>query len=414
MSVLQQLDHGPAFPELVRRTRLRAGLTQQQLADLSALSVRAVRDLEAGRVRRPRRDTVRLLADALRLGPAGESALLNAAVGIGPWYPLDRQVDPLSGRETPLPGREAPLPGPEAPLPGREAHLPGREAHLHGREAELAALQDLLLAGDQRLISVVGLPGVGKTRLVDELGHRVTALGWQVVREATVPPATDRATLLIIDPADPAGIPIADLPRRYPALRVVLCAARPLDLPGERVLPLAGLPIPAPGTPLIRQPAVELFVSHARRTRPELVLDAAALAAIAELCRLLDGVPAAIGNAAEWSLVLSWPQLLAAARRDPLGIAEPPSAPAGSRWRDAVYAAIRRLPSEQVELLRQLAASGRSWSLDALCHRSGRQPVELAKALHALTLRGLVSSHRTGDGPIFDVPRLVRRALVPC
>jgi transcriptional regulator with XRE-family HTH domain len=62
MFVLQDLQHRPGFPELMRRTRLRAGLTQQQLADLSALSVRAVRDLETGRVRRPRRDTVRLLA----------------------------------------------------------------------------------------------------------------------------------------------------------------------------------------------------------------------------------------------------------------------------------------------------------------------------------------------------------------
>lgn len=55
------------FCEVLRGLRCSSGLTQRELADLSALSVRAVRDLERGKVRRPRRETVRLLADALRL-----------------------------------------------------------------------------------------------------------------------------------------------------------------------------------------------------------------------------------------------------------------------------------------------------------------------------------------------------------
>ncbi|MFY1676227.1 helix-turn-helix domain-containing protein [Streptomyces sp. WMMC905] len=41
---------------------MRGGLTQQQLADFAALSVRTIRDLEHGRVERPRQDTLRLLA----------------------------------------------------------------------------------------------------------------------------------------------------------------------------------------------------------------------------------------------------------------------------------------------------------------------------------------------------------------
>ncbi|MFI7388110.1 multiprotein-bridging factor 1 family protein [Streptomyces sp. NPDC049813] len=55
------------FASLLQDYRAAEGLTQKELADLSATSVRAIRDLEHGRAERPRRDTVRLLADALRL-----------------------------------------------------------------------------------------------------------------------------------------------------------------------------------------------------------------------------------------------------------------------------------------------------------------------------------------------------------
>lgn len=375
MPVLR-LEPRSGFPDLVRRTRLRAGLTQQQLADLSALSVRAVRDLEAGRVRRPRPDTVRLLADALRLDSTGHSEFLAAATG--------------------------------------NVGLPA-EAQLFGRDAELAILQDLLLAGAQRLISVVGLPGVGKSRLVDEVGHRAAVLGWSVSREqARLPAADGRIRLLIVDPVSPgpAVDQLIDLHRREPALRMLLCAAAPLRLPGERVLPLAGLPIPAPGSGSVEQPAIALFASHARRARPDRELDAEALTAIAELCRLLDGLPGAIGNAADWSLVLSWPQLLAAAQQDPLGIAEPPSAADGG-WRAGVLSVVSLLQPGQAGLLEQLAGSDRGWTLEQLCHSTGRPPVELAKSLHALTLPGLLSTTRTAAGPSFAVPQLIRRVLRP-
>ncbi|WP_374935692.1 helix-turn-helix domain-containing protein [Streptomyces sp. SM11] len=55
------------FGSLLQLYRAREGMTQKQLADFSAMSVRAIRDLEHGRAERPRRDTVRLLAEALRL-----------------------------------------------------------------------------------------------------------------------------------------------------------------------------------------------------------------------------------------------------------------------------------------------------------------------------------------------------------
>lgn len=68
-----------AIGALIRGHRLRIGLTQRELADLSTISVRAIRDLEKGKALRPRADTVRLIADGLRLGPRARAALEDAA-----------------------------------------------------------------------------------------------------------------------------------------------------------------------------------------------------------------------------------------------------------------------------------------------------------------------------------------------
>jgi transcriptional regulator with XRE-family HTH domain len=62
--------HAPAFGELLRHYRTAVGLTQEELAERARVSPRAISDLERGKVARPWRETVRLLADALALGSA--------------------------------------------------------------------------------------------------------------------------------------------------------------------------------------------------------------------------------------------------------------------------------------------------------------------------------------------------------
>src|SRR5689334_16236640 len=68
-----------SFAWLLRRHRIAAGLTQEQLAERAHLSARAVSDLERGIKHTPRRDTVALLAEALALSPAERAALEAAA-----------------------------------------------------------------------------------------------------------------------------------------------------------------------------------------------------------------------------------------------------------------------------------------------------------------------------------------------
>src|ERR1700733_14470557 len=68
-----------SFGVLLRQTRRAAGLTQEDLADRSGLSVRSIRDLERDRTRRPHPRSVTLLLDALGAAEPARSELRAAA-----------------------------------------------------------------------------------------------------------------------------------------------------------------------------------------------------------------------------------------------------------------------------------------------------------------------------------------------
>jgi transcriptional regulator with XRE-family HTH domain len=76
-------DRQSDFGELLRRHRLRALLTQEQLAERAGMSLRAVGGLERGTVHSPRGSSVQLLADALALTGATRDAFVAAAEGMG-------------------------------------------------------------------------------------------------------------------------------------------------------------------------------------------------------------------------------------------------------------------------------------------------------------------------------------------
>jgi len=108
------------FGEGVRQRRLRTGLTQEELADRAGVSVRGLRKLEAGEVRRPRPRTVRAIASALGVGPAEWDAF-RVGAGAGPSgrspfrWPPPRQLPAESTTsvfdERELAGLDAALPG---------------------------------------------------------------------------------------------------------------------------------------------------------------------------------------------------------------------------------------------------------------------------------------------------------------
>jgi tetratricopeptide (TPR) repeat protein len=147
--------------ERLRLLRSRALLTQEQLAERARLSVRTVRNLEAGRIRRPRARSLRLLADALGLIEAERALLVELAAR-----------DPDPGPETvTVPAASRPRPG---GLPQPPRLLPPVVADFTGRHQQLTTILGLLdQDGGPHPVVVSGSAGVGKTALAVHAAHTV-------------------------------------------------------------------------------------------------------------------------------------------------------------------------------------------------------------------------------------------------
>ncbi len=140
--------------ELLKRYRIAAGLTQEELAERAGLSARAIRALESGDRRAPRRDTLALLASALELTSADRARL--EARARQPRLPASRQV--------------------RSPASVRRPRLP-----LVGRQRERALINNLLSGDSSPMLLFAGEPGIGKSRLLDEAADRASELGWAVL-----------------------------------------------------------------------------------------------------------------------------------------------------------------------------------------------------------------------------------------
>jgi transposase len=133
-----------SFGALLRACRHRAYLSQEELAARAELSERTVRNLEADRVRSPRIDTVRLLADALQLSGPERESWFEAGRGVN-HQRADRAVATKSGPAHPPNGGAAQL-----PLPARGLGA-GNNRWCHGSSAGggmAAAIVELGQRGD--------------------------------------------------------------------------------------------------------------------------------------------------------------------------------------------------------------------------------------------------------------------------
>ncbi len=126
------------FGELLRRYRIAAGLTQEELAERAGVGTRGISDLERGARGLPRKDTLQLLLQALDLSPADRTALSTAA---------QRSSAPTRRDAS---DRYSSVPAPLTPL--------------IGRETEIAAVTALLKNPAVRLLTLTGPGGTGKTR----------------------------------------------------------------------------------------------------------------------------------------------------------------------------------------------------------------------------------------------------------
>ncbi len=146
---------GERFGALLRRFRLDAALTQEELSAVTGLSVRAISSMEAGRTTKPYRRSVQLLCVALGLSEQASAALMRAA----------RQ-----GSAVLIPSEQ-----PDQAL--RPAQLPADIAEFTGRTEQVNSLTALLAGSGQpvRIAVITGAGGVGKSALAIHVAHQVGA-----------------------------------------------------------------------------------------------------------------------------------------------------------------------------------------------------------------------------------------------
>ena len=141
-----------SFAGLLRRLRAEAGLTQEELAEAAGVGGRTVSDLERGVALTARKETARLLADALSLQGAARASFEAAARG--------RRPVPAS--------------------PAATRTLPRDIASFTGREPELRQLTGAVTAagspgGVVSIHAIGGMAGIGKTALAVHAAHRLAS-----------------------------------------------------------------------------------------------------------------------------------------------------------------------------------------------------------------------------------------------
>jgi predicted ATPase/DNA-binding SARP family transcriptional activator len=221
------------------------------------------------------------------------------------------------------------------PRSGRTGSFRTPPTRFVGRRDELVAIQSALV--HRRLLTVVGAGGVGKTRLALEAANQVVghfpdglalvelaesgaqqvwplvAASFGVTAESGQPlPSTvcaglaDRHALLVLDNCEHVIDVCADLVNELlgtcPYVTILATSREPLRASGEVCFSLEPLPVPSPADEsdadaLTTCASVELLVDRAYSVSPQLGL-AADRAAVAQICRRLDGLPLALELAA--------------------------------------------------------------------------------------------------------------------
>jgi predicted ATPase/DNA-binding SARP family transcriptional activator len=395
-------DRDFASAEAARLNERRAAAVEDY-ADLSLRAGRAtdaIAHLEALRASEPWRDRcVQLLMRALWGSGRATEALqvydrhrrgLAAEFGLDPAPALQDLQARILRNEPP----EAPRPGPQPPRWFAVA------TPFVGRGTEMAALADAVRSN--RLVTVTGIGGVGKTRLVAEsLGELAADLTMPVavvelgavpaggvdgavaatlgvdIRDGTPRTAVSEylgagSQLLVIDNCEHVLADARELTgallRACPQVQIIATSRHRLGLPGEQVLPLDPLLTEAADVPAQRladSAPVRLFVDRLHRLRPALPVTAETVALSAAVCRRLDGVPLAIELAAAQAAAIGLAPVL-----DRLGDLDV-LADADGGMRAVLDRSWTLLTRSEQELLIRLSVFAADFDLDAVEHAGG-------------------------------------------
>jgi predicted ATPase len=307
---------------------------------------------------------------------------------------------------------------------------------LLGRERELSDLCDLISA--QRLVTITGVGGVGKTRLAlamaERAAHPVVCPLARYSRPEQVPAAVaeslgfpswdaalaglaDRSALLVLDNCEHLLDAVADAVELLSAagdVSVLATSREPLAVPGEHVMRLEPLAVGDGEGPsdAAASPAVQLFLARAAAAGSAVELDADAAPTLVELCRRLDGLPLAIELAAARTPTLTPAEILGHLdRRLDLLVGNRRGPPRHRSLETMVDWSYERLDPRTRRFFDRLGVSEGRFTAEAALAVAGEPGEDLLAVighLDQLVARSLVQVHRRGGRTWYGLLETIR------
>ena len=312
---------------------------------------------------------------------------------------------------------------------------------LVGREQAIGEVADLIGRPGVRLVTLTGPGGVGKTRLAVAAGERLRdrfdagtafvplaavtdpglvlagvgrAVGADLAGtgspvEALAEQIGDGTWLLILDNLEQvvgAARDLGELLARCPGVTILATSRTVLGLRAEQEYPVPPLPLPAgpataPVAELAASPAVALFIDRARAVRPGFTLTPGNAAAVAEICRRLEGLPLAIELAAARTRLLDPGTLLRrlGASFDALGTGAVDLPERQQTLRATVEWSVGLLDDAERSLLETMAVFVDGWTIEAAAQVAGLDEDRALELSEALAQHSLIYLDSAEAGP---------------
>jgi predicted ATPase/DNA-binding CsgD family transcriptional regulator len=313
--------------------------------------------------------------------------------------------------------------------PGAHARWSDSLASFVGRESAVVELLDLL--GRHRLVTLTGPAGVGKTRLALEVARRLSvdnSVGFLDLSGVDDPQLADaRVTsalvgspdLLVVDAVEQCVGQASQLIRRVLSgpgdLRLLATSQRPVGVSGERVWPLPPLSCPVAGASaasVLDSEAGRLLVERAGDVTPHFALTDETAPAVAELCRIVEGLPLAVEALAGWAGTLSVGQILDRYRDLLYPESDGPTLSdhlTAAGLRTVVTASWRRLDQRDRDVVASLSVFAGSFTLDdaaAVAQRSETGLLAAARRLVDCCWLTVEAGHRANSYRMLNTLRL--------
>jgi predicted ATPase/DNA-binding winged helix-turn-helix (wHTH) protein len=339
----------------------------------------------------------------------------------------------------------------DIPDRNRRSNLPEQLTSFVGRERELVDIKRLLPG--KRLLTVIGVGGIGKTRValqvaaevIDAYRDGVWLVELASINDPALVPASlaqplgvqekagtplvqtlcvhlkSRKLLLILDNCEhllEACAALANAVLRTAAQVTIIATSRePLHVAGEQTYPLPTLSLPDPLASveqIASSEAVQLFVERAQRQQPDFALTAERAPAIAQLCVHLDGIPLALELAAARVRSLTVDQIIDRLheRFKLLTDGARTALPRQQTLRATLDWSYELLRDAEKTLLARTSVFSGGWTLEAtmgVCLREGVDDWEVLDLLTSLANKSLMLAEERGGAMRYGLLETVRQ-----